>query len=197
MTNEHDDKKLDDELMALAANLPKEVAPSKDLWPGIEQAITRPQREHRNPWGTVWAQAAAVVLLIGGSSGVTYMAVKDDGFADVPRMTSADDIFGELEPVSGDFGGRYTLGNDYIDAHTSLEGSLKQKLETMTPETRDAVIKNLNTIRVAINDLNDALAKEPDNVLLQELLLSTYHEEVALMRKVDGLANSAMRREDI
>jgi hypothetical protein len=36
-----------------------------------------------------------------------------------------------------------------------------------------------------------------DNVLLQELLLNTYGEELTVMRKVDGLANSVMRREDI
>ena len=59
------------------------------------------------------------------------------------------------------------------------------------------VISNLNTIRKAIQELNDALAEEPDNVLLQDLLLSTYHEEMALMRRVDGIANSAMRRDDI
>jgi hypothetical protein len=34
-------------------------------------------------------------------------------------------------------------------------------------------------------------------MLLQELLLSAYHGEISLMKKVDGIANSAMRRNDI
>lgn len=184
-------------LMSLAAALPEEVAPERDLWPGIEQAISQPARPRRSAWNSVWAQAAAVVVLVGGSSGITYLAVKDDGFRDIPSATGAADVFGDLEPVSGAFGGRYTLGNDYLDARTQLEGSLKQKIGMLTPEARAAVVENLQTIRLAIKDLNNALAKEPDNVLLQELLLSTYHEEMALMRRVDGIANSAMRRDDI
>lgn len=197
MTDEFDDNRNDEQLMALAAKLPKEVAPARDLWPGIEQAISTPVRPQRSAWNTVWAQAAAVVLLVGGSSGITYLAVKDDGISDIPDPMSSDAIFGELEPVSGDFGGTYTLGNDYIDARNQLEGTLEAKLDTLAPEARETVIKNLNTIRLAIKDINQSLAKEPDNVLLQELLLSTYHEEMALMRTVDGIANSVMRRDDI
>ena len=191
------DKAIDERLNSLAAELPQAVAPSRDLWPGIEQAINAPAKPNRSMWNTVWAQAAAVVLLVGGSSGLTWLAVKEDGWRMSPSGPPVVEVFADLEPVSGDFGQRYTLGNDYLDARTKLEGSLEQKLDTLSPETRLAVIKNLQTIRVAIKDLNEALAKEPDNVLLQELLLTTYHEEIALMRKVDGIVNSAMRREDI
>ena len=194
MNKEYDDNEVDERVMALAAAMPKEVAPERDLWPAIEQVISQPARPQRSAWNTVWAQAAAIVLLVGGSSGITYLAVKDDGMGVVPGNVV---IFGDLETVSGDFGERYTLGNEYLDARTQLEGTLQQKMNALTPEAREAVVGNLNTIRVAIKELNTALAKEPDNVLLQELLLSTYHEEISLMRKVDGIANSAMRRDDI
>lgn len=194
MSEEYDENEIDERVMALATALPKEVAPERDLWPAIEQVISQPARRERSPWNTVWAQAAAIVLLVGGSSGITYLAVKDDGLRIVPGDVA---VFGDLETVSGDFGERYTLGNEYLDARTQLEGTLEQKMNTLTPEAREAVVGNLNTIRVAIKELNSALAKEPDNALLQELLLSTYHEEMSLMRKVDGIANSAMRRDDI
>lgn len=194
MNKEYDDNEVDERVMALATAMPKEVAPDRDLWPAIEQVISQPARPRRSAWNTVWAQAAAIVLLVGGSSGITYLAVKDDGLRVVPGDVV---VFGDLETVSGDFGERYTLGNEYLDARTQLEGTLEQKMNALTPEAREAVVGNLNTIRVAIKELNTALAKEPDNVLLQELLLSTYHEEIALMRKVDGIANSAMRRDDI
>ena len=196
MSTEVDDK-FDDKLMALAAELPKELSPERDLWPEIRQSIEPATRGSRSTWQGVWAQAAAVVLLIGGSSGLTYLAVKDDGIADVPSAMTEAQIFGELEPVSGDFGATYTLGNEYIDARGQLEGSLEQKLDSLTPEARAEVIRNLNTIRLAIKEMNTSLAAQPDNVLLQELLLSAYHEEINLMKKVDGIANSAMRRDDI
>ena len=52
-------------------------------------------------------------------------------------------------------------------------------------------------IRKAIDDINTALAAEPDNDLLQKLLLKTYREELDLMMRVDSITNAAMRRGDI
>ena len=191
--NNDEETRIEDELTALAGTLPAGVSPDRDLWPGIEQAIAHPAPRERTLWNSTWAQAAAVVLLVGGSSGVTYLAVNGGG-QQAPEVIYADNVF---ESVSGDFGQQFTLGNEYLDAHRRMQSGLEQKLNSLSPDTRDAVVKNLNAIRVAIKDLNNALAVEPDNTLLQELLLSTYHDEMALMKHVDGIANSAMRRNDI
>lgn len=188
-----DETKFDDELARLAAALPQEVSPARDLWPAIEQAITNPAERAAVPWNSVWAQAAAVVLMVAASSGITYVAVKNDG-ASSPVVINSANVF---ETVSGKFGRQYTLGNEYIDAHSELQNELDKKLQFLTPEARVEVMKNLQTIRAAIKDINQALAAEPNNMLLKELLLSAYHGEISLMRKVDGIANSAMRRNDI
>jgi hypothetical protein len=191
--NNSDETKFDEELTRLAATLPSEVSPDRDLWPAIEQAIAKPEVRPTTIWNTPWAQAAAVVLLVAGSSGVTYVAVKDDG----PSASVVIDSTNIFETVSGDFGTKYSLGNEYLDAHSELQNELDEKLQFLSPEARDEVVKNLDTIRAAIKDINQALAAEPDNMLLQELLLSAYHGEISLMKKVDGIANSAMRRNDI
>ncbi len=191
--NDSDETKFDEKLSRLAATLPTQVSPDRDLWPAIEQAINTPAMRTNTIWNTLWAQAAAVVLLVAGSSGITYIAVRDDG----PVSPVVIDTANVFETVSGDFGRRYTLGNEYLDAHSELQNKLDEKLQFLSPEAREAVTKNLQTIRAAIKDINQALAAEPDNMLLQELLLSAYHGEISLMRKVDGIANSAMRRNDI
>ena len=190
--NNSDETEFDESLTRLAASLPTEVSPERDLWPAIEQAISSPAERASTIWNTPWAQAAAVVLLVAGSSGITYVAVRDD--APVAYVVDSTNIF---ETVSGDFGHKYSLGNEYLDAHSELQNELDEKLQFLSPEARDEVVKNLDTIRAAIKDINLALAAEPDNVLLQELLLSAYHGEISLMKKVDGIANSAMRRNDI
>ncbi len=185
------EEKLELEIEALAGRLPRAVAPQRDLWPGIEDAINTPARPL---WNTVWAQAAAVLLLVAGSSGVTwYVATQDDGY----ETQVVIDMDNRFATVSGAFGGHFTLGNDYLEARDALEESLQQKLAVLDTESREDVVRNLNAIRVAIQEINSALASEPDNALLRELLLSTYHEEMALMQRVDGLANTAMRRNDI
>ena len=196
--NDQSDDNFDNELTVAAARLALEVKPERDMWPAIEQAISKPDDgaiPKRSAWNTVWAQAAAVLLLVGGSSGLTYLTMSGDNNPVSPLMTEGPALV--FEPVSGSFGSQYHLGPDYLDAKRDLEANLNEQLERLSPETRDAVQANIQTIRSAIEDINKALAEEPDNVLLQKLLLSTYREELALMQHVDGIAKVAMYRGDI
>ena len=192
--NETDNNNFDDELMAAAAGLTTEVTPDRDLWPDIEQAISQPARPARTVLNSVWAQAAAVLLLVGGSSGVTYLAVTDDASPLSPVANGPALIF---EPVSGSFGSMYNLGPDYQDARRSLAAKVDDELNRLTPEERANVEKNIEVIQTAIDEINKALAEEPDNALLQRLLLNTYREELDLMIRVDGITSAAMRRGDI
>lgn len=189
--NESDHDKFDDELMARASALPQDIQPPRDLWSGIAAAIAKPPAVA--PWNRFMAQAAAVLLLVGGSSGLTYLAVTDDNQAALPPIHNPDLVF---RPVSGSFGSRYMLGPGYQDAHSVLASQLDVEMQRLSPETRQGVYKNLTTIRAAIAEINRALADEPDNTLLQKLLLSSYREELAVMRQVNGIAGSAMFRED-
>ncbi len=200
--NDKDDsstgKSANDALMAAAAALPKEIRPGRDLWPGIEQALVRKQSSGVNRSGYQWqglfAQAAAVILLVGASSGLTYLAVTDRSSEVSPVVADVERVF---EPVSGSFGSRYNLGPDFLDARNVLAARLEGEMEKLSPESRVAVQKSLDAIHEAIIEINQALADEPDNVLLQDLLLRTYHEEIALMQQVGGIKNSAMKRSDI
>ena len=102
-----------------------------------------------------------------------------------------------FEPVAGSFGSLYNLGPDYQDARRSLSAKVTNDLDHLSAEEREAVLQNIEMIRSAIRDINKALAADPDNVLLQKMLLSAYREELELMMKIDGIRNSAMRRGDI
>lgn len=185
----NENQSFDDKLMEAARALETEVAPEHDLWPNIENAIARPSRTR---WNTVFAQAAAVLLLVGASSGLTYLAMNEK----TPVATLITDNTG-LNYKRASFGGHYTLGPGYQDARSGLRAQLEEELARLSPEARAEVEKNLNAIRAAINEINRALADEPDNVLLQELLLSTYREELSVMIKVDRVVNAAMLRTDI
>jgi hypothetical protein len=184
----------DDKLMRMARGLPTEVQPARDLWPAIAEAIARPAAARVSRWPRFAAQAAAVLLLVGASSALTWLAMQNDS-AGLSPVSGQGGL--HFEPVSGSFGSAYSLGPDFTDARNSLVSKLDAELERLPPDTRAEVEKNIATIRAAIAEINRALAEEPDNVLLQELLLNTYGEELTVMRKVDGLANSVMRREDI
>ena len=133
----------------------------------------------------------------GGSSAVTWLAVEGDGQPDVQPVATATGPL-EFETVAGQFGARYHLGPEFVDARNNLAAGLDAKLATLPPETRRVVEKNIAAIRASISEMNQALANEPDNALLQDLLLGAYREELSLMRKVDSIAaDSDMRRTDI
>lgn len=189
-----DDRNIDEQLLARAAQLDTSVMPQRDLWPDIAAAISEPARPERPKRSTWWAQAAAVVVLIGGSSGLTYLALNE---SDDQVTVVGDTQTLIFEPVSGSFGSQYNLGPDYQDARRGLVANLDDALQNLPAETRDEVVTNIETIRQAIKDINKALAEEPDNVLLQELLLGTYRDELSLMMKVDVITSAAMRRGDI
>jgi hypothetical protein len=192
--NENDNNAFDEKLMASAAKLGGGVRPARDLWPEIAQRIGAATRSGRSVWSFGWAQAAAVVLLVGGSSGVTYFAMHDGGD---PATTVAGATTLVFEPVSGSFGSQYNLGPDYRDARRNLAAGFDAGLGKLAPETRAEVVTNLDAIRQAIADINRALDEEPDSVLLQELLLDVYRDELSLMNSVDVATRAAMRRGDI
>ena len=109
------------------------------------------------------AQAAAILLLVGGSSGVTYL-VMTDGAETSPVVANVPALV--FEPVAGSFGSMYHLGPDYQDARRSLVAKVDAELSRLTPEERADVRKNIAVIRTAIEDINKALA--PDFGLLDQ-----------------------------
>lgn len=176
----------EDRLDEAARQLAKEIAPERDLWPGIEQAIRVPVRR-RMPW---LAQAAAVVLLVGASSAITYVAVRGD--ANTVVSVSPELVFEQAA-----FGGNYHLGPGFQDARRSLRNQLDVELGRLSPEAQADIQENLDLIHTAIIELNTALEKDPDNVLLQSKLLGAYREELTLLRRVSGLTRNVMTRNDI
>jgi hypothetical protein len=190
-----------DELMAAARRLPAGIAPQRDLWPGIAGAIEENARGRGSApsrggprWNRIFAQAAAVVLLVGGSSGVTWYAMKQDA---QPTTTVPSVETLRFETVAGNFGSQYHLGPEFLEARNDLAARLDEELARLPAATRMEVERNLETIRAAILEINMALAEEPGNALLQSLLVNAYRDELAVMSRVDGIANSAVRRSDI
>lgn len=178
----------DDKLMKAAGQLSTEISPERDLWPDIATAIEKPAPRR---WAPMLAQAAAVVLLIGASSTITYMVTSKDS-ASGPVIASPDLIFEQAS-----FGNRYTLGPGFQDARDSLLAELEFALQRLPPAAQEDIGFNLKLIHDAIFDMNNALEADPENLLLQERVLRTYRDELSLLRRVSGLTRNVMMRNDI
>ena len=180
-------KESDDTLMQAASRLTTDIAPERDLWPEIAATIDRPRPRR---WQPMFAQAAAVVVLIASSSGITWITMQEST-SDGPVVVSPDLMF-----ESASFGSQ-PLGPGFEDARDSLLAELEMELAKLSPAARQNIEANLKLIRDAITEMNIALEAEPDNTLLQERLLKTYQEELMLLRRMGGLTRNVMRRNDI
>lgn len=177
----------DDKLMQVADKLKTDISPERDLWQGIAETIERPEPRR---WTPVLAQAAAAVLLIGASSTITYLAINDDASTQV--IASPDMVFEQAS-----FGNRYNLGPGFQDARNALAAELEVELQKVSPESKAVIETNLNLIQGEIVKMNEALEEDPENILLQERILRTYREELAMLRHVSGLTRNVMMRNDI
>ena len=177
----------DDKLDRAARQLARDISPARDLWPGIADAIATPARPSRMP---IFAQAAAIVLLVGASSGLTWYWMKDQ--ARPVTQVSPDLLFEQAS-----FGANYSLGVDFQVARDGLAAELEVSLARLSPEARSDIEANLQIVQQAIYGINAALEQEPDNVLLQEKLLRAYREELMLLRRIGGLTRNVMMRNDI
>ena len=177
----------DDKLMQAASQLKTDIHPERDLWPDINEAIERPAPRR---WTPMLAQAAAVILLVGTSSAVTYTTMK--GSAPKTVVASPDMIFEQAS-----FGNRYNLGPGFQTARNALSAELDAELQKVSAEDRADIDANLKFIEQAIFEINAALEKDPENILLQDRLLNTYREELTLLRRVGGLTRNVMMRNDI
>jgi len=180
-------KEFDEKLDRAAGQLATEISPERDLWPEVATAIGTPKRSR---WTPMFAQAAAVVLLVGASSAITYVTVKNDSG---PVVTYTPELIFE----QASFGGNYNLGPGFQDARNSLRAELDVELERLSPEASADIRANLDLIHQAIAEINVVLNDEPDNVLLQQKLKRAYLEELALLNRVGGLTRDVMMRNDI
>jgi hypothetical protein len=177
--------------------LPREIEPGRDLWSGIaaridERADPAPVREpRRSAW--FW-QAAAAVALVAASSLLTATLLDRDrpaGQADVtvapsnPVATSQDAV-----GMPAAFGPAGTLDPEYLAARKQLTQMLDQRIATLSPSARAKLEFNLGEMRRAADEINVALAAQPGDPLLEELLLKTYQDELAVLSNVSQLTAS-------
>ena len=169
-------------LLEYAATLPRAIEPPVDLWSGI-----RDRMHSASPSGNRWAVprraylwlAAAAVLLIVASSAVTTLVLRG---GDRPVATGHD------EPASPDSGAgspEYrAVSEQYDRMDRDLAALFASQRDKLQPETIEKVERNLAIIDEAISEIRRALAEDPGNEALRQLLKASYGQKAALLRQV-------------
>jgi len=167
------------------AGLPRELPPENDLWPGIAAQL-EPRRAPRR-WLPL---AAAAVLLVVSSSLITARVVRWSAAPAASIATVAPPATpdaGVVRPAS--FGPGHALDREYAAARQQLAAMLAQRMDRLPSSARQKVEDNLAQLHRATDEINAALALQPGDALLEELLLNTYQDELAVLASVNQLAN--------
>jgi hypothetical protein len=184
-----------DPLDAALASLPREVQPGPDLWSGIASAIAvQPPASRVASAGirSVWFQAAAAVLLVIASSALTYQFMQRSMQRAVlqARLELMRDLQPVVQAMPASFGGQMLLGAEYSQARAVLDARFERQVQALPPIARAKLGRSLTDLHRAGHEISATLADHPGDSLLQELLLSTYQSELALLASVDELSTS-------
>jgi hypothetical protein len=185
----HDGEPLDPRL----AGLPRSIAPTRDLWTGIEARLEPRAAVHHGFRRSRWlAQAAAAVLLVAGSSLLTATLL--DGRRADSKVAAGATAQAPVEPgvmaMPAAFGPGSRIDPEYVTARKQLQSVLDARMASLPASTRSKLAENLGELRRAAQQINEALDEQPGDPLLEELLLKTYQDELAVLANVNALTDA-------
>lgn len=185
----HESESQDARLTRALAALPRELPPERDLWPGIAAQLAPRSSERR--WLPL---AAAAVLLVAASSLITAHVVRQGAtpVASVAPAAAPETPAVPAAPATSvqaaSFGPGYALDPEYAAARRQLAEMLARRIDRLPASARQKVENNLAELHRAADEINAALALQPGDALLEELLLNTYQDELAVLASVNQLA---------
>ena len=183
-----------------------ELVPSRDLWEGIATRIETPvielapRQAAPAPARRTWQMAAAAVVLMAASSGITYLATRGQGSAigaDVlassssitdsaapgvitprPRPTSSGTpiLVSSAEPMAAEV--------VYAQEITRLRTVLDERRTSLDSATINTIEKSLLAIDKAIGDARRALAADASSQFLTEQLNRALEKKLGVLRRV-------------
>lgn len=146
--------------------LQQDATPTRDLWPGIQAQLAPRRRSWMVP-ASIAASAALVTLGL-----FIVLQSKEQSLPTAALRESGALIRASLEDPA------------FQSQREALLRDIDAKMAALPPESRQRVLNSLTTIQSAVKDIETELGRETGNALLQELLLSTYQEEIRVLTTV-------------
>jgi anti-sigma-K factor RskA len=180
-------------ILTRAAELPKSIDPPTDAWLNVRSAIARDETAVRSGSAVSrsdilqrrYLLAAAAILIAVLSSAGTSLYMK--GHYSGARSTGgvANSSSGEATPATL---AAFTIEeNNYLRTASMLQDLLDQQEASLAPETVAQLKASLRTIDEAILEARNALARDPANKLLVQMLSASYKQKVDLLRRTTEL----------
>ena len=173
-------------IVARAAALPRSIDPPSDAWQSIRATIERdkeaamPDRDRSRSvfWRRPSVMAAAIVLAAVLSSAGTALVMNTRNGEQTRNVASSASTSGSASLAA------FTIEeNAYLRNVAVLQDMLDQQEASLAPETIAQLKASLRTIDEAILEARNALARDPANKTLIEMLSGSYRQKMDLMRR--------------
>ncbi len=203
MTEENLDEESLRQLQAATAKLPREITPPADAWATIKAQIdlskssSVPRGVSRQAyWQRPTFLAAAALLLVAGSSIVTAVALNRRTVTPASEVASQSATSRQDNAAPRASGAPATLveftvvENDYISTTNRLSAILDSDQTELSPETIAKLKESLRIIDAAILEARRALAADPANKQLIEMLSTSYNQKVDLLKRTTEMGRA-------
>ncbi len=176
-------------IIARAVDLPKSIEPPAEAWSNIRTAILRDENAGKSHAATrstsFWrrpmvltAAAAVVVAVLSSTFTALYLNSRS------PSNAASAPGGGPMDTATPTNLAAFTLEeNNYLRQAAVLQDLLDQQETALAPETVAQLKASLRTIDEAILEARNALARDPSNKLLIEMLSANYKQKVDLLRR--------------
>lgn len=166
----------DQDLLRMAADLPKQIEPERDLWPEIQahlndevggrsaQATARARR-----WWTPLALAAS--LLLAASIGFW---VGKDGLEPAPTVA-------QLTQTEQAEASPRTVAAGLQVTRQDLAVGIEDALHNLPPDAQAVVTENLAAINQALDEIDRVMNQAPERGVDRQLLMTMYADQLALL----------------
>jgi anti-sigma factor RsiW len=169
-------------LLDQSQSLPAEVEPPAEIWSGVHQRITGASALGRH---RAWLLAVAALLLVAVSSAVTALLLRRPQTVAVRQPAPAAPLAAVRLPVAA-----RAVDADYQAVIRELDESLAQRRAQLAPQTIAKVEASLRVVDQAIGEARHALAADPANRDLVDLLAASYERKLELLRRATELLPS-------
>lgn len=176
-------------LLARVAELPREIEPSRDLWPALAVRLSVPPTVVEGRFGgSRWwrlAAVAAAMLMAAGSLLIAYSLGRQHVGGPTAARVQLESPVAVPARLAGT--GVAEAEAEFVEARDQLLVALAARRGTMSPETQRVVDDNLKLIDGAIVRITAALADDPLNPRLANRLAGAYRTQIELLQRATSL----------
>jgi anti-sigma factor RsiW len=175
------------ELVSAAGALPRDVAPPVEIWEAVRARVAfeaRARAVSRSRvvrwWHNGWLASAAAIVLVLGTA--TFVALVSRGNS--PKAKAIPIAEAPASPVV------YAVDKNYVATIRELRATLDTQRATLAPSTVRTLERSLSVIDDAIAEARAALAADPANQALVDILAARYERQVDLLQRATELSPS-------